>query len=265
MSAETPDPAQAFAGKLIKTLNDGALCLMISIGYRTGLYDTISTFYPEFVSSQALADKAKLNERYVREWLGAMVVGGIIEYNSESKTYRLPKDHAAFMTREAGPKNVAVFAQWIPLLGSVEERILGCFQNGGGVPIEAYHRLDEVLAEKNNIFLVSALKDMIVPGIPGLSDKLNQGCKVLDMGCGRGLVILDLAKRHPNCTFRGYDISSKLVAEANADVASLGLTNISFHVQNISSLEEVGEYDVILTLDVIHHLADPVGALKGAN
>jgi len=261
----TPDPAKAFATKLVKTLNDGALCLMISVGHRAGLYDAISTFYPEFVSSQALADKAKLNERYVREWLGAMVVGGIIEYNSESKTYRLPKDHAAFMVRESGPKNVAIFGQWISLLGSVEDRILECFKNGGGVPHEAYHRVDEVLAEKSSALIVPVMQEMVVPGIPGLLDKLKKGSKVLDIGCGRGFVMLDLAKRYPGCTFRGYDYSSKLIADANADVASLGLANVSFHVQNISKLEEVGEYDVILAMDVIHHLADPAGALKGAN
>src|SRR6185312_10400851 len=101
----TPGPAQSFAMKLIKTFNNGALCLMISIGHRTGLFDTLATFYPEYVSSQTLAQKSNLNERYVREWLGGMVVGGIIEYDNESKTYRLPKEHAAYLTRAAGIRN----------------------------------------------------------------------------------------------------------------------------------------------------------------
>ncbi|CAG8553677.1 932_t:CDS:2 [Paraglomus brasilianum] len=257
----TPGPAQSFAMKLIKTFNNGALCLMISIGHRTGLFDTLATFYPEYVSSQTLAQKSNLNERYVREWLGGMVVGGIIEYDNESKTYRLPKEHAAYLTRAAGIRNMGILAEWVPILGSFEDNILECFKNGGGVPTKAYGRLYEVLTERGRLSL-SLLHSSVLPGLPGLLDKLGQGCNVLEIGCGRGLVSLDFAKHFPNCTFRGYDILDNLIADANADAASSGLTNVFFHVQDVSKMEEVSKYDVVIGLDAIHDLAEPANALK---
>jgi len=61
--------AEEFAGELLSALNHGALCLMTSIGHRTGLFDAMSTLPPP--TADAIAEKAGLNERYVREWLGA--------------------------------------------------------------------------------------------------------------------------------------------------------------------------------------------------
>ncbi|CAG8518082.1 5925_t:CDS:1 [Paraglomus brasilianum] len=263
MSTQPSEKAQAFMMHIVKILNNGALTLMISLGHRTGLFDTLATIYPEYVSSQALADKAKLNERYVREWLGALVIGDIVEYNSESKTYRLPQEHSQFLTRASGPQNLAIFAQYIAILGSVENGILECFKNGGGLQESEYPRIQEVMAEERYLSVGSILHTVVLPGLTVLHDRLNKGSKVLDVGCGRGQVIIDLAKTFPNSTFVGYDRSTEAVAVANADVASAGLTNISFRVQDISKLKEAGEYDVILAMHTIHDLADPVNALKG--
>ncbi|CAG8504535.1 10588_t:CDS:2 [Paraglomus brasilianum] len=262
MSAAPSEKAQAFMQKLVQTLNHGALCLMISIGYRTGLFDTLAGFYPEFVTSQALASKANLNERYVREWLGAVVIGEIVEYNSEAKTYRLPKEHAPYLTRAFGAENYSIYSQYIPILGSVEDGIIQCFKNGGGLREEAFTRFHELMVDETHLAVGSVLHSVVLPGLPQLHDKLKSGSKLVDVGCGRGKIILDLAKTFPNSTFVGYDISEHLIAAANADVASSGLTNISFRVQDIAQLQEVGEYDVVLTIHTIHDLADPAGALK---
>ena len=100
---------------------------------------------------------------------------------------------------------------------------------------------------------------------PAIVKLLEQGVfhgEVLDIGCGRGFVILDFAKRFPNSTFYGYDILPKLVADANADVVSFGLTNVSFRVQDVSKIEEVGEYDVIICMESLHVQVDPINALK---
>jgi hypothetical protein len=83
-------------------------------------------------TSEQIASAADLNARYVREWLAAMVVGRIVEHNPEEGTYYLPQEHAAFLTRAASPDNIAVTAQFIPLMGSVEDGIVENFKNGSG-------------------------------------------------------------------------------------------------------------------------------------
>ena len=72
----------------------------------------------------------------MREWLGAMSAGRIVELEPESGSYTLPAEHAAWLTRAASPDNLAVTAQWIPTLSTVEDDIVACFREGGGVPYE---------------------------------------------------------------------------------------------------------------------------------
>jgi Rv2258c-like winged HTH domain len=67
--------AEEFAEKIVGILNEGAIALMTSIGYRTGLFDAMAGLPLSTSRRPQIASAANLNERYVREWLGAMVVG----------------------------------------------------------------------------------------------------------------------------------------------------------------------------------------------
>src|SRR5262245_17227963 len=95
--------AEAFAGRMLDMLNSGALMVMASVGHRTGLFDALRE--AGAVTSQELADAARLDERYVREWLGAMTAGRIVEYEPETGRFTLPAEHAAWLTRAASPDN----------------------------------------------------------------------------------------------------------------------------------------------------------------
>jgi hypothetical protein len=155
----SPDAAraEAFAQKMIDVLNAGALSLMISVGHRTGLFDAMADTVQ--ATSAEIAAKAGLQERYVREWLGAMVVGRIVEHHSEAGTYALPTVHEGLLAHIASGGNLAVFAQYIPLLGSVEDDIVRCFRKGGGVPNERYERFHEIMAEDSGQTVLPALID----------------------------------------------------------------------------------------------------------
>ena len=125
--ADTPASQTAdFSASLIDILNKSALSFMISIGHRAGLFDAMSGM--NFATSQDIATKAAINERYLREWLGAMVTGGIIDYDKATKTYHLPQEKSAVLVRSAGAGNMAVFMQYISVLGKVEDDILKCFR-----------------------------------------------------------------------------------------------------------------------------------------
>ena len=133
MTTETDTrSAEAFAGQMIGVMNGGATALMTSIGHQVGLFDTMAGLPPS--TSAAIANAANLNERYVREWLGAMTASQIVDYDPSGRTYFLPPEHAASLTRAAGPGNLAEMMQFLPLLAQVEEPIVECFRSGGGVP-----------------------------------------------------------------------------------------------------------------------------------
>lgn len=126
--------ADAFAERLLTALNHGALCLIAPIGHRKGLFDVMREKPP--ARPEEIAIQAGLNARYVREWLGAMVTGGIVELDSAADCFSLPPEHAAFLTWVAAADSIAVVGQYIGVLGVVEDDIVECFRTGGGVPYE---------------------------------------------------------------------------------------------------------------------------------
>jgi len=261
-----PDPAraQAFAERLLRTLNDGGLCLMVSIGHRVGLFDAMRELPP--ATSDEIARRAGLNERYVREWLGAMVTSRLVDVDPESNRYLLPPEHAAFLTREAGADNIAVFTQYISLLGNVEDEIVECFKNGGGVPYAKFPRFHAVMAEDSGQSVLSSLETHIVPLVPGLADQLVAGMQMLDVGCGRGRIVNRLAELYPRSRFTGMDLSSEAVLTAWEEAAEKKLRNVEFMVTDLSNFDEKAEdeaFDLVTTFDAIHDQAKPLNVLKG--
>lgn len=256
--------AEAFASMLLNALNYASLCLMTSIGHRTGLFDVMCELPPSTVSE--IATKSGLNERYVREWLGAMVTGGVVEVEESSTHFHLPAEHAAFLTRAAGVDNIGTTAQYLAVMGNVEDKIVECFKNGGGVPYSEYPRFHEVMAEDSGQSVLSSLESDILPLVPGLTDQLEKGIKLLDVGCGSGRIINKLAGLFPNSQFRGFDLSEEATSKGHDEAAHLGLNNVEFVVQDLSNFHETAEvevYDVITTFDAIHDQGQPLNVLMG--
>jgi 2-polyprenyl-3-methyl-5-hydroxy-6-metoxy-1,4-benzoquinol methylase len=253
--------AEKFSENLLAVINNGALCLMLSIGHRAGLFDAMENLAP--TTLEEIANRADLNERYVKEWLGAMVTGKVVEYDETNKTYFLPKEHAAFLTRSAVPNNIAQVAQFIPILGQVEDEVLECFRNGGGVPYSSYPRFHEAMAEESAQTVLHALVDSILPLAGGIMEKLDEGIEVLDVGCGSGRAINLMAKTFPNSNFTGYDFSEEGIGNARREAEKMGLKNVRFEVKDAATLNEIEKYDLITAFDAIHDQAQPALVLKG--
>jgi 2-polyprenyl-3-methyl-5-hydroxy-6-metoxy-1,4-benzoquinol methylase len=163
----------------------------------------------------------------------------------------------------ASPDNIAVTAQLIPLMGSVEDSIVESFKNGGGVPYSAFPRFHEVMAEDSGQTVVAALTDHILPLVPGLIGRLESGIEVLDVGCGSGRALNLMARMFPNSRFVGYDFSEEAIARARTEAKEHGTTNARFEVKDAAVLDEKARYDLITTFDAIHDQADPAAVLKG--
>ncbi len=256
--------AAAFEERLVGDLNAGALCLMTSLGHRTGLFDTLSAMPP--ATSEDIAGHAGLDERYVREWLGAMVAGRVVDYEPATGAYHLPAEHAACLTRAAAPNNLAVFAQYVPMLGAVEDDIAECFRAGGGVPYARYPRFQQIMAEDSGQTVLPALRDHILPLVPGLIERLEAGIRVLDVGCGRGRALNRMAEWFPNSRFVGYDLSAEAVAFARAEAEENGRANVTFLARDLGRFDEEAEaesFDLVTTFDAVHDQAKPRAVLRG--
>lgn len=244
-----------FGERLLGMLNSGMTALMVSIGHRTGLFDRLADGVAR--TSTALAAETGLHERYVREWLGGMVAARIVERDPASGSHRLPPEHAHWLSRANPTANMAVFAQYVPELASVHERVIDCFREGGGVPYDAFPRFHDVMEEDSGQSIVPVLTSHLVPMIDGLHARLEAGIDVLDIGCGRGRALLALAEAYPRSRFTGYDLSATALAEARRRAEEAGLENLRFEERDLTHWFENAAYDWITAFDAIHDQARP--------
>lgn len=256
---------EAFEEELVDTINRGALSLMLSIGHRTGLFDTMAEMEP--ASSREIAEAANLHERYVKEWLGAMAVSGVVKIvgTNGHTTYYLPREHAALLTRKSPEDNIAVFAQYVSVLGQVESQIVNCFKNGGGVDYSEFDHFHEVMAEDSGISVVSALIDHILPLVPGLQDELEQGIDVLDIGCGSGRAMNLMARTYPDSRFTGIDLNAEPLQTAREESKEYELSNVRFIRKDLTDFDVDGDFHLVTAFDAIHDQARPDKVLAGVH
>ncbi len=263
MTTQTLDQtkAEAFAGHMIGMLNGGLTTLMVSVGHRTGLFDKLATLPPS--TSEQIAGAAGLNERYVREWLGNMTTARVVEHDAARGTYWLPAEHAASVTRSAGPGNLATMAEFLSQMGLVEDGIVDAFQRGGGVPYSGFPKFQQQMAALSAQIFDATLFEATLPLVPGLTERLAAGIDVADIGCGQGHAINLMAQSYPKSRFAGYDFSDEAVDAGRAEARRMGVSNARFEQTDVSALGVEGAYDFITAFDSIHDQAHPRTVLRG--
>jgi 2-polyprenyl-3-methyl-5-hydroxy-6-metoxy-1,4-benzoquinol methylase len=147
-------------------------------------------------------------------------------------------------------------------MGCVETRIVEKFQTGGGLHYECFERFHEAMAEESAQTIVAALQDHILPLSEGLSDQLQKGIAVLDVGCGSGRAACSMAKAFPTSTFTGYDLCEDAIEAATSLVREQGLGNATFRAKDITVLDEAESYDLVTAFDIVHDQKDPVTVLS---
>jgi hypothetical protein len=175
----------ACLGHLVNVLNSGMLALMISVGDRTGLFNTMRSM-PASTSAQVAA-AAGLDERYVREWLAAVTAGGIVARDPAAMTFELPPAYAEALARGLGrPSSIAGMCQHVALLGKVEDRIVDHFRRGGGVTYETHEAL-WAGGESYDLDTIDPMAiDHLLSLVPGITERLAEGIDVAGVGCGWG-------------------------------------------------------------------------------
>jgi SAM-dependent methyltransferase len=248
-----------FAGKLLGTYTGCALTTLVDIGNQTGLFDAAAK---NPATSQELAERAGLHERYVREWLGAMTTGGIFTYDPTTRTYTLPAEHAVVLTGDTA-RNLAPMSQMLNVFGRNLSQLVQCFRDGGGIPYSAFWpAFTEAMGQGWRRIYDEHLLSGFLPAANGLPERLQAGIRVADIGCGAGHAVNIMAREYPNSTFVGYDIDPYAVEKAAAEARDLGLANARFEVCNVTQLPAVPRFDLIVAFDAIHDQVAPATVLR---
>lgn len=252
----------AFGRHVTATLTGGALTLLISVGHRTGLFEAAAAGP---ATSSGLAERAGLHERYVREWLGAMVTGGFFDYDASTGEYTLPPEHAVFLAGDAAA-NVAPTASMLRAFAGILPGLERSFAEGGGVAHAEFAPQLEALGAKAGDSWRRIYDEHLVDGffgaVDGLRERLTAGAKVLDLGCGTGHAVTVAARAFPASTFLGLDIDAHGIAIAEAERVERGLGNAAFEVGDAAALEPVPRFDVITAFDAVHDQHSPAEVLR---
>lgn len=252
---------EAFLGKAMVDIASAVVMVMASIGDRLGLFKQLAS---SPATSEELAERAHVNERYAREWLGEMASAGYLEYDPESQRFTLPPEHAAVLAQEGGPFFFGgAYQMLMAQIGSYHQ-LLQAFQQGGGLPMEAYDKsLWEGMARLSAGFFEHQLVPVCLPAMPEIQAKLERGALVADVGCGQGRALIKLAQSYPQSRYVGYDVFAPAVTRARANADAAGVADrVGFECLDVSKgLPLPLQYDVITTFDVVHDAVNPRGLL----
>lgn len=247
-----------FAERLFETYTQGMLTLMIDLAHRTGLLEAIAAGAG---TSGELAERAGLSERYVRECLGALTTGRLVDYDPKDQRYSLPPERAACLSGD-GSLNIAPMSRFVAALSGTLADVADAFRVGGGVPYERFRpEFTELMDGASRGFFDGQLIDSVLPLTGDLPTRLAEGIRVADIGCGSGHSTNLLAEAYPRSVFVGYDIAADALDRARSEATAYGLTNVSFQCLDVTKLPAEPQLDAAFAFDAIHDQVDPAGVL----
>jgi 2-polyprenyl-3-methyl-5-hydroxy-6-metoxy-1,4-benzoquinol methylase len=254
------EKAKETAEHVFDLLGGALVSAMIYLGDRMGLYQALSG--SGAVTSEALAQKTGLHERWIREWLYGQAAAHLIDYKGEGR-FELSPEAALVLANENSPFFLAGGFCALPQQMAVLNLLPESFKSGKGL---TYDQLGPEVNRSVERLLGPWFRTQLVPSalpkLDGAVGKLQTGAKVADVGCGSGVALIEMAKAYPRSSFHGYDIAKIALARALENAKQAGVTNITFHDAGIDPLTGDASYDFVTTFDCLHDMTRPDLAMK---
>jgi 2-polyprenyl-3-methyl-5-hydroxy-6-metoxy-1,4-benzoquinol methylase len=250
-----------FAGLMLNDLGAAMQGALTYIGDRLGIFKALAA--AGSVTSAELANRTGLNERYLREWLGAMMAAKYVTYDPASGRYTMPREHAMILADENSPYFMGGFMQMIVPEVAMAPKLLESFRTGKGVPQSEYPpEVFEAIERGSAPMYRSRLVKRWLPAMPQVVECLSAGGSALDVGCGSGRAVIAMASAFPKAKIHGYDAHPGSVERARANAKAAGVADrVTFDVVDCTKLS-AEQFDFISTFDVVHDSVDPAGLLK---
>jgi len=255
------DKLMAFVFRAVEEVGATLNTALVVMGDRLGLYRALADAGP--LTSQELAQRTDTAERYVREWLSAQAAGGYVDYDATSDRFSLPPEYAIALTDETSPAFLPGFFQIA--LGTLHDspRITEAAKTGAGVGWGDH--VEDVLEGCERFFRPGYNANLVaswLPALDGVTEKLQSGARVADVGCGHGASTVLMAQAFPAATFVGSDYHDGSIETARQRAQSAGVSDrVRFDVTPASGFAGEG-YDLVTMFDCLHDMGDPLGAAR---
>lgn len=257
------EKAEAFAERIIHDVNSAFSSLNLYIGYRLGLFDALTESGP--ITVEKLARNTKYAERYLLEWLSSMAAGNYIDYDPKSKQFSLSPEHSMCLANQDSAAYTLPFVAWIPSVARVLPGLMNSFRNGGGVPYDEYGddaRVDGIGVANRPLF-VNEYVSKWIPTMPDIEERLMNGARVADIGCGIGWSSIILARGFPNIQIDALDGDKASIIEARRIARENGVEDrVTFHASMMEESNLQGPYALVTAFEVVHDMPYPVKGLS---
>ena len=256
---------EQFAGQVVTDLAAAMAGVMTNLGHKLGLYRAMAESGP--IDSEELARRTGNNERSVREWLNGQVAGGYVLFDPDTKQYLLPPEHVFVLANPDSPAFLTPAFDVAASLWHDEDEILAAFRSGNGL---GWHEHDCRLFTATEAFFRNGyrahLTETWIASLNGVQEKLAEGGRVADIGCGHGASVILMAQAFPKSTFLGIDYHESSIAVARERAKQAGVADrIRFEVATprvLASSEE--KFDLVCFMDSLHDMGDPLEAVSAA-
>lgn len=260
-----PDALKMFSFGIFSKLEGAVTAGMIHLGDRLGLYGVMASSL-DGDTSESLATKAGLHERWVREWLHNQVAARIVtcaDLSANSPVFHLSPEGVAVLATPNHPAyGMGMFHRLPQTMGALDA-MPEAFRTGVGHDYDSHGPEGAVGIERsfepwNQNFLIP----MVIPALDGMKEKLSAGVRVADIGCGSGGAALLMGSTFPNSTIDGFDISKFALERAGERKAESGAHNVSFFDPRENPIADDHSYDLVCTFDCIHDMTQPTEMMK---
>jgi len=251
---------EAMAGTVMGHVAGAVSLMMAYLGDQAGVWAALDAEGP--MTQEQIAAKTGLEPKYLREWLGSVSAAGYLAFDAEKDTFELTPEAALIFTREGQPACMQGFIQAVVAQFEMQEKAVEVFKSGEGRPWSDHSPC--MFCGTDRFFRPGYAANLIsewLPSLGGVTDKLEGGAKVADIGCGYGSSTVLMAQQYPKSTFVGFDFHEPSILKAREQAAAQGLTNVTFEVASAQDYPGDG-FDFACIFDALHDMGDPVGAAR---
>ena len=258
-SEDPPPEAMAGMQRLMDHFAGYFAVSVLGLGHRAGL---LAALLDRGGTASDIAARAGAHERSAQEWLAALTAAGYVSH--ADGVFSLVEGQDAVFRPGLLPFDVTVFLEFQEKFGALMGQVAAAMRDGTGVPYSAYQPEFGVLQDRLNgpLYEQFLIPDFIASA-DGLTERLEAGVDVADMGCGGGQALCLLAGAFPASRFVGYDIDDSALAIARSRAEERGLDNVRLEHRDAARLDLDAALDVAIAVDAIHDQGAPDAVLAG--
>ncbi|MER5426707.1 class I SAM-dependent methyltransferase [Streptosporangium roseum] len=231
----------------------------VVLGDRLGLWRAMAGAGP--LSPGELARRTGTHERLVAEWLAAQAAAGYVSYDDGA--YTLSEEQATVFADDSSPVFMTGLAEVISSVHRDEAKIVEAYRGDKGL---AWTDHDQALFSGTERFFrpgyAANLPTAWIPALSGVQDRLAEGARVADVGCGHGASTVVMARAYPASRFTGFDYHGASIARARELAEQAGVADrVSFDTAGADDYPGTG-YDLVCLFDSLHDMGHPAAVLR---